>query len=107
MAFYIVGLVSLIFGICCHFLVFNTLDEHPRLSKAEYDYLKINTNSRTTAGVVIPWKSIFTSVPVYAFALTHLFHTYGVMVFSLLIPRFFKEAMEFPLDMVSSIKFSY
>ncbi|XP_037810223.1 uncharacterized transporter slc-17.2 [Lucilia sericata] len=101
LAFYAVGSVSLIFGICCQWLVFSSLEDHPRLSKDEYDYLKANHIEKSTTGV--PWKSILTSVPVYAFIFTHIFHTYGVMVFTLLIPRFFNEAMGLPLDLVGLI----
>ncbi|KAM7361084.1 sialin isoform 1-T2 [Cochliomyia hominivorax] len=101
LAFYAVGSVSLIFGICCQWLVYSTLEEHPRLSKEEYDYLKANYVEKSVMGV--PWKKILTSVPIYAFIFTHIFHTYGIMVFTLLIPRFFKEAMRLPLEMAGLI----
>ncbi|XP_065363537.1 uncharacterized transporter slc-17.2 [Calliphora vicina] len=101
LAFYAVGSVSLLFGICCQWLIYSTLEDHPRLSKDEYDYLKENHVEKSTTGV--PWKTILTSVPVYAFIFTHIFHTYGIMVFTIMIPRFFKEAMRLPLDMVGLI----
>ncbi|XP_061388893.1 uncharacterized transporter slc-17.2 [Musca vetustissima] len=94
-AFYVVGGISLLFGITCHWLVYSKLEDHPRLSKEEYQYLK--STQVKTANNDVPWKDIFTSVPVYAFIFTHIFHTYGIMVFTLLIPRFFKEAMRLPL----------
>uniref|UniRef100_A0A1I8NQL2 Major facilitator superfamily (MFS) profile domain-containing protein n=1 Tax=Stomoxys calcitrans TaxID=35570 RepID=A0A1I8NQL2_STOCA len=97
-AFYVVGGVSLVFGICCQWLVYSNLEDHPRLSKDEYEYLKCSRVEKTSNKV--PWKAILTSVPVYAFIFTHIFNTYGIMVFTLLIPRFFKEAMRLPLDQV-------
>lgn len=96
LAFYVVGGVSLVFGLCCQWLVYSTLEEHPRLSKEEYEYLKSTHVEKSTTGV--PWRRVLTSRPVYAFIFTHIFHTYGIMVFTLLIPRFFKEAMRLPLD---------
>ena len=103
--FYIIGSISLLFGIACHWLVYSTLEDHPRLTRAEYNYLKINKHAKMSKGQNVPWKSIFSSVPVYAFVATHCFHTYGIMVFSLLIPRFFKEAMGLELELVSNDKF--
>ncbi|XP_005184578.2 uncharacterized transporter slc-17.2 [Musca domestica] len=97
-AFYVVGGVSLLFGISCHWLVYSKLEDHPRLSKEEYEYLK--SSQVKAANADVPWKDIFTSVAVYAFIFTHIFHTYGIMVFTLLIPRFFKEAMRLPLAQV-------
>ncbi|XP_075147576.1 sialin [Haematobia irritans] len=100
-SFYVVGGVSLAFGICCHWFVYSNLEDHPRLSKEEYEYLKSSHVEKSSNNV--PWKDILTSVPVYAFIFTHICSTYSIMVIALLIPRFFKEAMRLPLDQVGLV----
>ncbi|CAD6995279.1 sialin [Ceratitis capitata] len=95
--FYIVGLVALVFGISCNWLVYNSLEEHPRLSADEREYLK-STNEEKSTSSCIPWKNILTSAPVYAFILTHVFHSYGIIVFTMMLPRFLKEALGFSLS---------
>lgn len=47
LVFYTVGSVALVFGISCHWLVYNTLDEHPRLSEAERAYLKSTNDEKS------------------------------------------------------------
>lgn len=37
--FYVIGSVSLLYGISCYWLIYNSLDQHPRLSQAEREYL--------------------------------------------------------------------
>uniref|UniRef100_A0A034WCE6 Sialin n=2 Tax=Bactrocera dorsalis TaxID=27457 RepID=A0A034WCE6_BACDO len=97
LVFYTVGIVALVFGISCHWLVYNTLEEHPRLSEAERAYLK-STNDEKSMSKSIPWTHILKSAPVYAFILTHTLHSYGLIVFALMLPRFLKEALGFTLS---------
>ncbi|XP_067618260.1 sialin [Eurosta solidaginis] len=92
LTFYIIGCIALIFGISCHWLVYNTLAAHPRLSAEEREYLQ-STNDEKSKSHRIPWKDILTCVPVYAFILTHVLHSFGIMIFSLMLPRFLKEAL--------------
>lgn len=91
--FYVIGSVSLLYGISCYWLIYNSLDQHPRLSQAEREYLL--ECAQTPQHLRIPWRSLLTSVPVYAFVLTHVFHNYTFLIFSLLMPRFMSEAMQF------------
>nr|XP_036217533.1 sialin isoform X2 [Bactrocera oleae] len=97
LVFYTVGSVALVFGISCHWLVYNTLDEHPRLSEAERAYLK-STNDEKSKSNCIPWTHILKSAPVYGFILTHILHSYGIIVFTMMLPRFMKEALGFTLS---------
>ncbi|XP_017473028.1 PREDICTED: sialin [Rhagoletis zephyria] len=96
LTFYIVGVTALIFGISCHWLVYNTLEEHPRLSAGERDYLE-STNNEKTKSKSVPWKKILSSPPVYAFILTHVFHSYGIIVMTMMLPRFLREALGFSI----------
>lgn len=40
LSFYVVGGVGLSFGIACCFLVYDTVEQHPRISNEEVDYLR-------------------------------------------------------------------
>jgi len=44
LSFYVVGGVSLFFGIACCFLMYDTIEEHPRISDLEVDYLMQGRN---------------------------------------------------------------
>lgn len=47
MPFYVMGGVCLLYGICCHWLIYNSLEQHPRLSAAEREYLTLKNLNGT------------------------------------------------------------
>ncbi|XP_016976642.1 sialin [Drosophila rhopaloa] len=103
LSFYVVGGVSLVFGIACCFLIYDTVEQHPRILEEEVDYLlqgNSNLGPQKQQVLRVPWKSLLTSPPTFAFVLTHMFHTYTFLVIALLMPRFMREAMEFDLGKV-------
>ncbi|EDV42636.1 uncharacterized protein Dana_GF16923 [Drosophila ananassae] len=106
--FYVLGSVSLIFGIICFWLIYDNLDQHPRISKTELDYLQQGVVVQTNPTAKVPWKKLLSSLPVYSFIMTHVFHNYTFLVLAILMPRLMREAMEFDLRHVgvfSSIPF--
>lgn len=38
--FYVIGCVTLAYGITCNWLVYNTVEQHPRITDAEREYLQ-------------------------------------------------------------------
>ncbi|KAH8417615.1 hypothetical protein KR222_002817 [Zaprionus bogoriensis] len=99
-SFYALGGVSLVYGILCNWLIYNSLDQHPRLSQAEREYLTPKEFAHKSQHVNIPWKCLLTSMPVYAFVLTHVFHNYGFLVLAQNLPRFMREAMRFDMQQI-------
>ncbi|XP_017084666.2 sialin [Drosophila eugracilis] len=100
LSFYVVGGVALFFGIACCFLIYDTLDKHPRISDEEVDYLKQEKSHeglQEQQVLKVPWKHLLMAPPAYAFVLTHMFHTYTFLVITQLMPRFMREAMEFEM----------
>lgn len=93
--FYVLGGVTCLYGISCNWLIYNSLDQHPRLTDEERTYLQPTGVPQTPQHFRTPWKSLLTSMPVYAFVLTHVFHNYGFLMLSLNVPRFMREAMQF------------
>ncbi|XP_030384528.1 sialin-like [Scaptodrosophila lebanonensis] len=94
--FYVLGSISLCFGIACCWLIYNTLDDHPRLSAKEKAYLQSELAGRICP-TSIPWRAVLTSIPVHAFVLTHAFNNYGYIMLALLMPRILHESMNFKL----------
>ncbi|EDW14393.1 sialin [Drosophila mojavensis] len=90
--FYVIGCVSLAHGIICNWLVYNSVEQHPRISDAEREYLQ--QSAQQPQHLSLPWRSLLTSLPVHAFVLTHVFHNYTFLLFSLIMPRFMSEAMQ-------------
>ncbi|XP_023034047.1 sialin [Drosophila willistoni] len=100
MPFYMLGCVVLLYGTACYWLIYDDLNKHPRLTIKEKAYLQPDsqiTPQMSLQHLAIPWRSLLTSVPVYAFILTHIFHNYGYLLLSLVMPRFMREAMQFSL----------
>ncbi|EDV30117.1 uncharacterized protein Dana_GF19301 [Drosophila ananassae] len=98
--FFLVGAMALLFGFCSFWLIYDTLEQHPRISQHELKYLQHGSliSSQQVAGV--PWRSLIHSRPVYAFMLTHLFHCYTFLMLSTWLPRFLLEAMQLNLRQV-------
>ncbi|KAH8324078.1 hypothetical protein KR067_000333, partial [Drosophila pandora] len=98
--FFLVGAMALLFGFCSFWLIYDTLEQHPRISQHELKYLQHGSliSSQQVAGV--PWRSLIRSRPVYAFMLTHLFHCYTFLMLSTWLPRFLLEAMQLNLRQV-------
>ncbi|XP_037732899.1 sialin isoform X1 [Drosophila subpulchrella] len=100
LSFYVVGGVTLFFGIACCFLMYDTIEEHPRISDLEVDYLmqgRSHLGLQEQQVLRVPWKKLLTAPSAYAFVLTHMFHNYTFLIISLLMPRFMREAMELDL----------
>ena len=79
-AFYVIGGITLTWFLFWTFLVFDTPDSHPRISKEELEYITTelsNTVSKKTKP--IPWKSILTSVPFWGMVITDCGNCVGII----------------------------
>ncbi|KAH8273089.1 hypothetical protein KR018_000245 [Drosophila ironensis] len=120
--FYVVGAATLTFGIACWWLIYDSLEQHPRISETELAYLQQGCLGKSQLGLLnskvicllplqalsVPWSRLLTSVPAYAFMLTHMCHTYTYLVLALLMPRIIRESLEFDLHVIgffSSVPF--
>ncbi|KAH8402685.1 hypothetical protein KR215_005963 [Drosophila sulfurigaster] len=93
--FFVLGGITLLYGIICNWFIYNSLDDHPRVTEAERTYLQPTGCAQAPQVSSTPWRSLLTSAPVYAFVFTHVFHNYGFLLLSLNVPRFMSEAMQF------------
>ncbi|XP_055850346.1 sialin [Episyrphus balteatus] len=96
MVFYVIGGFSLVLGIICNVLIHSSLDKHPWISAKEIDYLR-GGRDHSKMVPAIPWKKMFTSCPILAFIVTHICHSYGLIVLNLCLPRYLRDTMHFSL----------
>ncbi|XP_055596408.1 sialin [Uranotaenia lowii] len=72
LVFYTTGSIGMIWCVFWYLLAFNTPQEHPRITQEELEYIELNVSEdiKNGQGMKVPWKKIFTSVPVWAIGLT-------------------------------------
>ncbi|XP_053683357.1 sialin [Sabethes cyaneus] len=72
LVFYTTGTIGMIWCIFWYLLAFNTPQEHPRITAEELEYIELNVSEdiKNGQGMKVPWKKIFTSMPVWAIGLT-------------------------------------
>lgn len=72
LVFYTTGTIGMIWCVFWYLLAFNTPQEHPRITAQELEYIELNVSEdiKNGMGMKVPWKKIFTSVPVWAIGLT-------------------------------------
>ncbi|XP_038122668.1 sialin [Culex quinquefasciatus] len=72
LVFYTTGTIGMIWCVFWYLLAFNTPQEHPRITANELEYIELNVSEdiKNGMGMKVPWKKIFTSVPVWAIGLT-------------------------------------
>ncbi|XP_055903508.1 putative inorganic phosphate cotransporter [Eupeodes corollae] len=96
MVFYVIGGLALVLGITCNILIHSSLDEHPWISTREIDYLRGGSDNNKMVPT-IPWRQMITSCPILTFIITHICHSYGLIVLNLCLPRYLRDTMHFSL----------
>lgn len=72
LVFYTTGTIGMIWCLFWYLLAFNTPQEHPRITAEELEYIELNVSEdiKNGQGMKVPWRKIFTSMPVWAIGLT-------------------------------------
>lgn len=110
--FYSMGAVGVVWFAAWAWLVSETPAEHPTISRAELLLITGSGKSLSRAGqekkerVVIPWRDILTSVPVWALTITHFGQHWGFYTMLTQLPRYFKE-LGFDLRSVGDFCFTF
>ena len=90
-AFYVIGCISTIWFIFWWFLVFDTPESHPRIEASELTYIKNELGATIDAKPkAVPWKSILTSVPVWALIITDCGNCWGLVTLGSNGPAYMK-----------------
>ncbi|OQV14447.1 Sialin [Hypsibius exemplaris] len=99
--FYFFGSTSVAWYFLWFFLVFDSPDTHPRISKAERTFIttaigrpKLAENELPPA---VPWKKVLTSLPVWAIAVGHFGNNWGFYTLLTNLPTYFSKVLHFSL----------
>lgn len=98
--FYTTGSVGMLWCVMWYFLAFNTPDEHPRITKKELQYIEVNVSQeiKDGQGMKVPWKAIFTSLPVWAIGITTFGRIWVHYQFIMSGPSYMKSILGFSIQ---------
>lgn len=100
--FYITGSMAVAFYGLWQYFVYNTPQEHPRISPEEKKYLEDNLQeSHTNEVVPFPWKEAMTSVQFWLGAAAHVGSDWGFHTFYTYGPKYIKDALQFDISQVN------
>ncbi|XP_053397623.1 sialin-like isoform X2 [Mercenaria mercenaria] len=107
--FYIQGVITLLFVCSWWYVIYNTPQNHPRISAAEkrliLKYVPLDIKSKSNKqNNDVPWKNIFSYLPVYIVYIIHLCDTWTYYLLLTCLPLFLKEVLKF--DILSNGIFS-
>ncbi|KAK6631672.1 hypothetical protein RUM43_013736 [Polyplax serrata] len=107
--FYITGSMAVAFYGLWQYFVYNTPQEHPRISPEEKKYLEDNLQeSHTNELVPFPWKEAMTSAQFWLGAAAHVGSDWGFHTFYTYGPKYIKDALQFDISqsaILSSLPF--
>ena len=97
MTFYVPGTTGIIWCFLFYLLIFSSPQQHPRISKAEQEYLCSDKNCYKESGekLEVPWKKMFQSKAVHALWITHMSSAFGFYLLTINLSLFIREALGF------------
>lgn len=97
--FYVSGVLALVWCVAWWLLVFDTPDQHPRISHEEKQYLKDNlTQQHNEKKLPVPWKSVLTSQQFIIGCIAAVGNDWGFHTFMTLGPKYLKGALGFDVE---------
>ncbi|CAL1281265.1 unnamed protein product [Larinioides sclopetarius] len=94
--FYIFGGLGCVWFILWAILVFETPEVHPKISKEELDLIREGRENKTRPPT--PWKSILTSIPLWALVIAHTGQSWGFYTFFIQMPMYLSNILHFDLN---------
>ncbi|XP_071526818.1 sialin-like isoform X2 [Panulirus ornatus] len=97
--FYISGAVSLVWVLLWMLLMHDTPAAHPRISQEEQSYILDAINKGTTLDKPsrTPWRSFFTSVPLWATNIAHIGSMFGFNLLLTQLPTYMSSILGFSI----------
>ncbi|KAI2798954.1 hypothetical protein BLOT_012573 [Blomia tropicalis] len=97
--FYILGVAGIIWYALWIVLVYESPETHPFISKAEMDYILENDGGfKLKENLSIPYKEMFTSIPVIALTLTHFGQNWGFLTVLNLMPTYMNNVLHMQIN---------
>ncbi|KAK7866872.1 hypothetical protein R5R35_006036 [Gryllus longicercus] len=99
--FYVSGILALTWSGAWWLLVYETPDQHPRISPKERQYLASCISTHRDKTYPVPWKAVFTSWQFWLGCIAAWGSDWGFHTFLTLGPKYIKEALDFDLEQSS------
>ncbi|XP_023709473.2 putative inorganic phosphate cotransporter isoform X1 [Cryptotermes secundus] len=97
--FYVSGALALLWCVAWWLLVFDTPDQHPRISREEKQYLKENiTQKHNEKNLPVPWRFVLTSQQFILGCIAAVGNDWGFHTFMTLGPKYLKGALGFDVE---------
>jgi len=93
--FYIEGPLVVIFLLLWMTLVYDSPDQHPRISAKEKDFIARSMGSDKHHKAPIPWMSILTSKPFWALLLSNVSNNWGFYLLLTELPAYMKNILHY------------
>ncbi|XP_053375505.1 uncharacterized transporter slc-17.2-like isoform X2 [Mercenaria mercenaria] len=95
--FYVHGITGALFVVTWWFLIYSSPQQHPRITEAEMSLLIKHSNTQKAnpkENEKVPWKKIFTYLPVYVIFVTHTCDNWTHYLLLTCLPQFMKEVLK-------------
>lgn len=97
--FYVFGCMGIVWAIVWFLFVKSSPAEDPNISEEERLYIETSlANDEQEKDVKVPWKAIFTSLPVWAIVVAHFSENWGFYTLLTELPSFLKYRLDFDLS---------
>ncbi|XP_063242977.1 sialin [Bacillus rossius redtenbacheri] len=95
--FYVTGLVGVAWSVVWFLVVFDSPAQHPRISREERETIEkaIGGSASHSRPKSVPWRQIFTSMPVWAIVITHTASIFGYFTIVNQLPTYMKYILNF------------
>ncbi|GIX96271.1 hypothetical protein CDAR_277931 [Caerostris darwini] len=95
--FYVFGTVCLIWFLFWSTFMYEFPADHPGISKEELQYIEKDQEEKLQK-IDVPWKDIFTSLPMWAVAAAHFGYIFGSFMLVMEMPSFLNQILHFEVD---------
>lgn len=94
--FYVHGAIGALFVLTWCYVIHASPQQHPRITEKEKQLLLTHSHTQASHNEKnkVPWKKIFTYMPVYAIFITHTCDNWTHYLILTCLPQFFKEVLK-------------
>ncbi|GFQ95872.1 hypothetical protein TNCT_280301, partial [Trichonephila clavata] len=95
--FYVFGSLGCVWFLAWSVFIYETPSQHPNISKEELLFIEQNKDENTKQKNDIPWKDIFTSLPMWAVIVAHFGHNFGFLILLTEMPTYLSTILHFDI----------
>ncbi|EFA04143.1 sialin [Tribolium castaneum] len=93
--FYVTGAITIAWSIAWFWLVYDSPEQHPRISREEKERLKSEIKCVIVEKTETPWRKILTSAPVWALIVTNTGAAFAFFVAFTQLPTYMSQVLHF------------